>query len=74
MAHPTPPPLEAFDNWRTAQNGECGQDQPCVLVGDGPDGWKGLQDTKLGPASPTLQYNPQEWTVFIAAVKAGEFD
>lgn len=37
------------------------------------DGNVGVRDSKQSN-SPVLQFNSAEWSVFIAGVKAGEFD
>lgn len=34
----------------------------------------GVRDTKLGEASPVLEFTPDEWRAFIAGMKDGEFD
>jgi Domain of unknown function (DUF397) len=72
----TPPPLEAFGEFRAADpgNGTCGNDSPCVEVADGPDGWRALRDSKLGAGSPILTFTEAEWKVFTAGVRGGEFD
>ncbi|WP_026212447.1 DUF397 domain-containing protein [Longispora albida] len=73
MTHPSYPPSDDFTNWRTGF-GECGNDAPCVEVGDGPDGWKAIRDTKQGADSPVLAFTPQEWTVFLNGAREGQFD
>jgi len=45
-----------------------------VEVVDLLEGDRLARDTKLGEASPVLQYTAAEWQAFIAGVKAGEFD
>ena len=44
----------------------------CVAVRRN-DGVVDVRDTK-NPNSPTLTFNREEWEVFVAGVKAGEFD
>jgi Domain of unknown function (DUF397) len=68
-----PPPLSAFSEWRTGE-GQCGSDAPCVEVANGPDGWRAVRDSKLGPESPVLTFTADEWTVFTAGVVSGMFD
>jgi Domain of unknown function (DUF397) len=58
-------------HWRTSSFTDNGT---CVEVADLPDGGRLVRDTKLGEASPVLQYTAAEWRAFIAGVKAGEFD
>jgi uncharacterized protein DUF397 len=58
-------------NWRTSSFTDNGT---CVEVADLPDGGRLVRDTKLGDASPVLQYTAAEWRAFVAGVKAGEFD
>lgn len=72
----TPPPLDAFGTFRAADpgNGTCGNDSPCVEVADGPDGWRAIRDSKLGSESPVLTFTADEWKVFAAGVRGGEFD
>jgi hypothetical protein len=57
--------------WRTSSFTDNGT---CVEVADLPDGGRLVRDTKLGEASPVLQYTGAEWQAFIAGVKVGEFD
>lgn len=33
-----------------------------------------VRDDKLGDNSPVLEFDEDEWTAFVAGVKAGEFD
>jgi Domain of unknown function (DUF397) len=65
--------INSCSNWRTAK-GVCGSDGPCVLVGDGPDGWKAIRDTKKGDESETLFFDAAEWRVFLDGARAGDFD
>lgn len=57
--------------WRTSSFTDNGT---CVEVADLPDGGRLVRDTKLGDASPVLQYTAAEWRAFVAGIKAGEFD
>ena len=45
-------------------------DTACVEVSDR----RRVRDSKLGNASPVLEFNEEEWQAFIAGVKRGEFD
>ena len=45
----------------------------CVQVGMSVDGLVHVADTKDGAAAP-LAFSADEWTAFVAGVKAGEFD
>ncbi len=47
--------------------------QGCVEVSLQPDAI-GVRDSKQKGAGPILAFTPNEWDVFIAGVKAGEFD
>jgi len=58
-------------HWRTSSFTDNGT---CVEVAYLPAGDRLVRDTKLGEASPVLQYTAAEWQAFIAGVKAGEFD
>ena len=44
----------------------------CVEVAK-KDGFVGVRDSK-NPTGPVLSYTAQEWEVFVAGVKNGEFD
>jgi len=56
--------------WRTSA--QCAQTS-CVEVADLPDGsGMAVRDSKQ-PAGPVLMFTAQEWAVFVASVKAGEF-
>jgi len=44
----------------------------CVEVAK-KDGYVGVRDSK-NPTGPVLSYTTQEWDVFVAGVKNGEFD
>ena len=45
----------------------------CVEVGRSPEGSVVVRDTKDG-AQEALTFTDEEWTAFVAGVKAGEFD
>ena len=45
----------------------------CVEVGRTPEGAVLVRDTK-DRAQQALTFTPDEWTAFVAGVKAGEFD
>ncbi len=57
-------------HWRTSSFTDNGT---CVEVADLPDGGRLVRDTKLGEASPVLQFTSAEWAAFVAGVRAGEF-
>ena len=48
-------------------------DLGCVEVSLQPGGI-GVRDSKQRGAGPVLAFTPHEWDVFVAGVKAGEFD
>jgi Domain of unknown function (DUF397) len=52
---------------RSSGNGQC-------LMWARADGVIGVRDSKLGNASPVLEFTPDEWQAFIAGAKDGEFD
>ena len=56
--------------WRTASR--CSPNG-CVSVAQEADGTILVRDTKT-PHGPELRYLAYEWDLFIAAVKAGEYD
>jgi uncharacterized protein DUF397 len=45
----------------------------CVEVNLGQDGLVGVRDTKL-TSSPVFVFDAGEWSAFLIAVKAGQFD
>jgi hypothetical protein len=45
----------------------------CVEVGRLADGGVAVRDAK-NPEQPALLFTGQEWSVFVAGVRAGEFD
>jgi hypothetical protein len=45
----------------------------CVEVGGLPDGSVAVRDSKSPDTTPVLVFATDEWTAFIAGVKAGEF-
>jgi hypothetical protein len=46
----------------------------CVEVGRSPDGPVVVRDTKDPERGMSLVFTREEWTAFVAGVKAGEFD
>ena len=56
---------------RMAEGGG-GEGTICVEVAR-KDGFVGVRDSK-NPNGPVLSYTKQEWDVFVAGVKNGEFD
>lgn len=64
--------LAAANNWhKTTYSG--GQNGGCIEVGSTP-GFVGVQDTKLGLASPILAFTNAGWGAFMAGVKDDEFN
>ena len=60
------------DAWQLSQF--CGPNGGnCVAVNLGTDGVVGLRDTKLSD-SPVLVFDDAEWTAFLAAARAGQYD
>ena len=60
--------------WRksTFSNGNGGA---CVEVASAlPDGHRAVRDSKDRATGPVLHFTKDEWSAFVAAVKAGEFD
>lgn len=45
----------------------------CVQVADNLPGMIAVRDSKH-PKGPVLTFTPEEWSAFVAGVKAGEFD
>lgn len=54
------------------RSSRCSEGAGCVVVATTPTAAY-VQDAKL-PDSPTLEFSPDSWRAFTAAVKAGEFD
>ncbi|WP_219416610.1 DUF397 domain-containing protein [Pseudonocardia nigra] len=50
-----------------------GNNGDCVEVAFVRDG-VGVRDSKQHGRGPVLQFTPDEWTAFLAGVRAGEFD
>ncbi|WP_326828648.1 DUF397 domain-containing protein [Streptosporangium sp. NBC_01810] len=50
-----------------------GPNDGCVDVADLSDGGRVLRNSK-DPGGPRVSYTAHEWQMFIAGVKAGEFD
>jgi Domain of unknown function (DUF397) len=44
----------------------------CVEAGEGACGMIHVRDSKLGDASPVLDFTPDEWDAFTAGIRAGE--
>jgi ABC-type amino acid transport substrate-binding protein len=61
-----------FTGWRrSSRSGSA--DSNCVEVALAHDDSVGVRDSK-DQAGPVLEFSPQQWSAFIAAVQAGEFD
>jgi len=58
-------------NWR--KSSACPNGAACVEVAALPEGGAAVRDGK-DPRGAELHFNAAEWAVFVAAVKAGEFD
>jgi len=63
---------EKFTNWRKSTRSDAGSN--CVEVARAGDGTVGVRDTKLGKASPVLEFTSDEWAAFLGGAKDGEFD
>jgi hypothetical protein len=63
--------VSRFINWRKSSYSNNGG--ACVEVGIAP-GVVGVRDSKLGEDSPILAVTPADWSAFVSAVKAGQFD
>lgn len=61
-----------FTNWRKSSLSSGGDN--CVEVAFAEDGNIGVRDSKLGPASPVLEFTPSEWDAFLGGTTRGEFD
>jgi hypothetical protein len=46
----------------------------CVEVRLGDNGVVSVRDSKLGDASPVLDFAPTEWVAFTRGAQLGEFD
>lgn len=46
----------------------------CVEVADVADGGAAIRDSKAGSNGPILVFSGIEWSEFVIAMKAGEFD
>ena len=57
--------------WRKSSFSDNGR---CVELGQLDGDVVGVRDSKLGAASPVLEFNRDELSAFIAGAKAGEFD
>ena len=60
--------LAAAVNWRKASYSQGANE--CVEVASVPRAF-GVRDTKLGPNSPILAFNQENWLTFIAQTKNG---
>jgi hypothetical protein len=60
------------DNFREFRKSSLCGTSACVEVAIEPDR-VGVRDSE-DPAGPVLSFSPAEWSVFLAGVKAGEFD
>jgi hypothetical protein len=58
----------AANNWRKASYSQGASE--CVEVASVPTAF-GVRDTKLGPNSPILAFNQDNWLMFIAQAKNG---
>jgi hypothetical protein len=58
--------------WR--RSSRCGSHGSCVEVSDFAGGAVAVRDGKTPERSPILVFSDEEWSSFIAGVKAGEFD
>ena len=56
--------------WRS----RCGVNGSCVQVAYMPGGSVAVRDGKVPDTNPVLIFEDDEWSAFIAAVKAGEVD
>lgn len=57
--------------WRKAS--ACPSNATCVEIAALPDGGAAVRDGK-DPRGAQLRFGAAEWSAFVAAVKAGEFD
>jgi hypothetical protein len=51
----------------------CPSNATCVEIAALPEGGAAIRDGK-NPQGPVLLFGDEEWTAFLAAVKAGRFD
>jgi len=56
------------NNWRKASYSQ--GENACVEIGSVPRAF-GVRDTKLGPNSPILAFNQENWLTFIAQTRNG---
>lgn len=61
-----------FTGWRKSSRSGSPNGN-CVEVAFASGGAVGVRDSKNN-AGPILEFNPRQWSAFIAAVQAGEFD
>lgn len=60
--------------WQRATACNWDKETWCTEAKLGPSGHVLVRDSKLGDASPVLDFTPDEWRAFVAGVKDGEFD
>ena len=56
--------------WRSAR---CSASS-CVEVAETSDGGVAIRDSKAGDTSAVLLFSGDEWSAFVAGIKAGDFD
>lgn len=57
--------------WR--RSSKCGHNGSCVEFAEMANGKIALRDGKAPQTSPILVFTAQEWTSFVAGVRAGDF-
>ena len=65
------PPLSAFMTW--CKSTGSGDDNACVEVGSGPDGWCAVRDSK-DRSGPGLVVPASEWSAFLAGIRSERFN
>ncbi len=66
-------PANGIDELAWRHSFFCGSHGSCVQIASLPDGGAAIRDGKAGEASPVLTFTQDEWSAFVAGVKAGEF-
>ena len=61
-----------FTGWRKATRSDA--QAGCVEVAFAADGRVGVRDSKLGEASPILEFTAHEWECFQDGMSKGEFN